>query len=199
MICLVGNSHVNCFRDYPGFKTFHMWSATAYNFVQNGYFQSGMKMIEENLKSEFDSGSFVVGEIDCRWHIPKQADIQGRRDSEMVEECVDRFFPCYLELQKKHNAIVFGAHPTTNEGHTEKPGCLIYGDALRRNSICAMWDLLVEEKARKANLPFISIYNHLINKDGSTKMEYYLDYCHLDGIKVRDFWAIEAAKAGIII
>ena len=207
MIYCIGNSHLNTFSFTSGFANFrfssckniaffHLGPVIAYNFYEK-HFPKVREKILPKVNKEDDYLLFVVGEVDCRLHIPKQADIQRRCDEEIVEECVSRFSRIYDILQG-YKILVFGTHPTTTEAHSmEDMSRPIYDSMQRRNSICVLWNNYMEKTAQKRGFPFFSIYSDLVDSQNSTKMEYFMDYCHLDSMKVKPFILREFKKMGI--
>lgn len=204
-IHVIGNSHVNNFSnanvltkefDNGLFKSYWLGPIIAYNFKEH-YFDK-VKEILKNIPAE-DYVSFILGEVDCRLHIPLKADEQKRSDEEVVKECLNRFFGAYLEVSKNHKIIIFGTHPTTIAPHDMKNSQQpIYGSCERRNNICRIWNSHLKELADKNNFVFISIYDKLVDKNNVTKMEYFLDYCHLNSSKVYYYILDELRQKKII-
>ena len=60
----------------------------------------------------------------------------------------------------------------------------IYGDVKRRNNISLLWNKRLKEESDKRGIPYFDIYKYLVDKNNITNMDYYLDYCHLNGKKV---------------
>lgn len=121
----------------------------------------------------------VVGEVDCRWHLPKQAKEQGVTIEVLVNECVKRFFRAVLELNRSYQVITWGGHPSTNAPHSDDPEAPIFGDVHSRNQISLFWDMVLGKESAIHGIPHVSILKELLNMDGTTKMEFYQDYCHL--------------------
>lgn len=195
MIYVFGNSHAHFFtnstpsRNGEGefrnehFRSFSLGPVIAYNFVEHHY-PTMIDMINQLPFTEKDYVMIAVGEVDCRWHLPKQAAAQGRPVKEVVDECIDRFFRAHLHLKENGgNVIAWGGHPSTTAGHSDVEHSPIYGDCLSRNAISLEWNDYLEKKCKENDIHFVSIIRDLINVDGMTKMEYYRDYCHLDSTK----------------
>lgn len=190
MIHLIGNSHVNTFSnddklnlsfENEYFKSHHIGPVIAYNFYEH-HMGAVNEIIVNNNINEKDYISLIVGEVDCRLHLPLQADNQNKTDDEIVDECVIRLFRCYDELiNRGHNVIVFSTHPTTIENHNmsaeDRP---IYGDVVRRNNICLMWNKKLQTLCEIKNIKYVNFYDLLVDEHNITKMEYFLDYCHLN-------------------
>lgn len=204
----VGNSHVNNFSGDDKinfnnsvddrFEIYHLGPVVAYNFI-SCYMTNTLSVLQKIYKED-DFVTIVVGEVDCRLHIPLQADKHNIEDSDMVRDVSERFFLCYDELIKKnYKVFCLGTHPTTTEDHNMTDGRRpIYGDVIRRNKICVLWNDNMKELSKKRNIPFIDIYNNLVDEKNLTKMDFFLDYCHLNSKKVLPFYIDELKKNNIL-
>jgi len=206
-IFCVGNSHVNTFsgeeiltRQFKKdiFSGQDIGAAVAYNFYEH-HLERSLEVFKELGADNSSYWSLVVGEVDCRYHLPLQADNQKRTDESVVSECVERLFKSYIFLKDKGiSPIVFSIHPTTTEGHSmenlERP---IYGSWERRNNICLLWNKCCEDLSLAKDIPFISFYQYLVDGNNKTKMEYFLDYCHLNSKKVMPFILGGLNKSGL--
>ena len=187
----VGNSHCHFFSgSHPGdtlgsnknkhFISYSLGPIIAYNFYENHLPKLYDIISSRKIKiTSTDYILLVVGEVDCRWHLPKQSSKKEIPIENAVDECVHRFFRAVLELNKLHKVITWGGHPSTNAPHSENPESPIFGDVLARNKTSLLWDSLLGEKSAEHGIPHVSILKELLNADGTTKMEYYQDYCHL--------------------
>jgi hypothetical protein len=196
MIWVWGNSHAHFFTDSTPsqygegekqnehFRSFSLGPVIAYNFIVH-HFPTMIQWVNQLPITENDYILLNIGEVDCRWHLPKQAEIQRRDVLELTRECVDRFFQAHLILKEAgYQVIGWGGHPSTTRGHDDNPNEPVYGDCLSRNKITLEWSQHLERKCKENDLRFVSIVEELINVDGLTKMEYYKDYCHLDSKKL---------------
>jgi len=156
----------------------------AYNFFEH-HFPLMIQTLNQLPITPTDKVLIAVGEVDCRWHLPKQAETQNRPVDEVVKECIDRFFRAHLVLKENgYDVIGWGGHPSTTSGHSDVDHSPVYGDCLSRNKISLLWSDYLGEKCHQNGIKFVSIIRDLINVDGLTKMEYYKDYCHLDSKKL---------------
>jgi len=209
MIHLIGNSHVSSFSNMPVpparfsyessyFIPVWLGAVTAYNFYENH--RDFISNYIKNSVKKNDYATFIAGEVDCRIHIPLQADKQKKSDSEIVEECVKRFKKLF-ELTKNLgiNTFVFGTHATTTEPHSmENQDRPIYGDVKRRNNICLLWNKYLELMAKDLGIVYASIYDKLVDSNNITIMDYMADYCHLQSPKIYTFILEELKSKGII-
>ena len=195
MIHVIGNSHVSTFSNCNfvskeeskgDFKLHYIGTLTAKYYLKK--YSNKLNAVLKNI-SESDYVIPIAGEVDCRFHIPLQADRKKIKDKYMTME----FMWGYMEvfdylLNLGYKPIAFGTHPTTTEKHDisdiNRP---IYGDMIRRNNISNLWNELLEEESQKRGIPYFSIYGYLVNDKNETNMDYFLDYCHLNGEKVYPF------------
>jgi hypothetical protein len=96
-----------------------------------------------------------------------------------------------------YKVIAFGAHPSTTSGHNDDPQNCVFGDCLTRNRIAIEYNKSLQEQSKNNGLFFVSIFDYLVDDNFMTKMEYFKDYCHLDGGKIKEFLKIEFKKIGI--
>jgi hypothetical protein len=191
----LGNSHVNFFtKNHPktiGTKTrlktgigdilsCNIGACLAYTFSSKH-----LPLLQPENFSEKDCIVLVVGEVDCRWHLPLQSDKQKRAPESIVSECVDLYFESFLKLKKLNlNPIAWGPHPSTTGGHDDSykkpPDTPAYGDCLNRNEITSYFNKYLALKCKDNDIPFVSLFDFLVDDDGLTKMDYFFDYCHLD-------------------
>lgn len=196
MIYVFGNSHAHFFTDSPPpaigmgvnstehFQSFSLGPVIAYNFFEH-HFPIMIDWINKLSVTENDKIVIAVGEVDCRWHLPKQAELQKKPINDIVHECIDRLFRVHLHLKENgYQVIGWGGHPSTTSGHNDDPSNPVYGDCLSRNKISLEWSDYLGRKCKENDMEFISIIKDLINVDGMTRMEYYKDYCHLDTPKL---------------
>ena len=197
MIYAIGNSHAHFFTNsHPAdavgkfkneyFTSYSLGPTIAYNFYEH-HLPKLIKLIEsQEIKIlQNDYILLVVGEVDCRWHLPKQAEEQKRDTEDVVKECIDRFFKTHLFLKNSgYNIISWGGHPSTTSGHNDDPSNPVYGNCLYRNNISKQWDAYLKEISIHNSIPNVSIINDLIDENGLTKMEYFIDYCHLNTSKL---------------
>lgn len=190
MLYTIGNSHAHVFTDSPpnykligsknSFRSISLGPTIAYNFFEHHYTNVLSNISKLDIQKD-DYIILVVGEVDCRWHLPKQSYIQNRNINDLVKECIDRFYRSHLDLKSSgYNVISWGGHPSTNGGHDENPNQPVFGNVFFRNEITRLWDNYLQTKSNEHCIPHVSIVDELINDDNSTKMEYYIDYCHLN-------------------
>ena len=207
MIHIIGNSHVNTFSGLPHLSRkesatkyfkLHYIGATTARYM---YKVSHMKVHKALRKINVNDWIIpLAGEVDCRFHIPLQADKQKVSDSEMVDDFIEGFMETYDFIKELgYKIISFGCHPSTTEDHNmdslDKP---VYGSPERRNNIALLWNKRLKEESDKRNIPYFDIYKYLVNGGNETNMDYYIDYCHLNGEKVFNFLINEIEELGCV-
>lgn len=197
MIYVFGNSHANTFTGTsPGntgvwsannkFASYSLGPVIAYNFKDHHY-SKVLKILEEIEIKKNDYILFAVGEVDHRWHLPKRAVDTSQTIEKVTVECVDRFFEVLIDLKRKnYNVIAWGSHPSTTGGHNENLERPVFGSCLTRNLIGKCWNNRLHDLCVQFEIDFVSIFDSLVDENYLTKMEYYIDYCHLDPDKVKD-------------
>jgi hypothetical protein len=195
MIYTFGNSHAHFFTGtHPGtsgwgkktknFSSFSLGPVIAFNFFENHY----QKLLDIIGSIKIDSNDFLmitVGEVDCRWHLPYQSFLQKRDIGDIVFECLERFFRVYLDLKKRgYNVICWAGHPSTTSEHDENPNSPVFGTCLERNRTTLIWESRLKKLCQQHDIPLVSLVQDLIDENGLTNMDYFIDYCHLDSDKL---------------
>lgn len=203
-IFCIGNSHVNIFRgvdkvfsddEIEMFTTKHLGATIAYHFYEHHYPKVLEYLSSATINKKDDYVMLIVGEVDCRWHLPKQADIQNKQIEIIVEECINRYVRCYFDLiHRGYKVIVWAGHPSTTSGHCDNMECPVYGNCEYRNKISLYWNQYLKKICEENNIPFLSIIQYLMDDNNITKMEYFLDYCHLKSSMVIPFIYKELKK-----
>lgn len=197
MIYCFGNSHTSIFTGRniitpidqfvsdknQYFNALRLGPSVAYNFTSN-YLPRVYNHIN---KSNIPSGSRIllaIGEIDCRWHIPLNAEKNHTTHYEEVKKCINRFYQTVVDLKSNgFKPIVWGVHPATNKSHSNNKECPIYGEFKLRLKITRQWNRYIERLCRKDNIEFISLCEDILDNN-QLKEEYFMDTIHLAGEKV---------------
>lgn len=166
----------------PFFKAFNLGPVLAYNLVSLNTKTKGREKLFKLLTKEVPKGSSVMlcfGEIDCRAHLLKQSLIQKRSIKVIVSECVNRYFSVIQEVRKLgYKVLVWNVIPSTRLNNTNKD-FPTFGSCRERNVVVSLFNKNLRAKCKKNKIPFISVYDFFINKNGLTKMSYYMDEVHL--------------------
>lgn len=189
MIHVFGNSHVWIFNGeqdqfppnkqvLPQFKTHHLGPTTAWSWTQKHLPKVQQLLNQHNIKPG-SKVMFVVGEVDCRWHLPLQANKQNRPLDDIVRECMNRYFESFKIMKKGFEMYAWGTHPTTTAGHCDDPQGPIFGTVEERNRTSVLWNQMLKQKCKNHDIRYASIYHHMVDENNITKMEYMRDYCHM--------------------
>ena len=156
----------------------------AYNFVEHHQDRCVAELRNVRI-GPTDKVMIIVGEVDCRWHLPKRIATNNESVESVVEDCANRFFRSILNLRSLgFNPVTWCGHPSTTSGHSDNPSEPVWGDCLFRNRISIEWKTRLQKLSTDNNIPCVSIIDELIGGDGMTNMSYFRDYCHLDTSKV---------------
>jgi len=94
-IHIIGDSHVNVFRDYPQERVVvhQLGPATAHNLIEDQSTTNSKKQLTEILQhiDKDDKVVLILGEIDCRTHIYKKHTETGTPISDLIDETVRRY------------------------------------------------------------------------------------------------------------
>lgn len=190
MIYAFGNSHVAIFSGtdimvpiwpnrsvdaLPWFRTFRIGAVTAYQALKH------MTTIYEicgavGFEREKDSILFVFGEVDIRAHIIEQSEKQNRPTVQIAKEVVDRYFAAIMDaVHNNIDVMVFGciAGFKLQEG-ARTPPWPHSGSCVERNIITRIFNDRLEDKCEKESIPFISVFEEMLDENGETKI------CYLD-------------------
>lgn len=197
VIHCIGDSHVSVFNgkdiisdgypcphdSIPYFRTYRLGPYLAYSIGNENH--GGYQKLLSILRG-IPVGSYVMlsfGEIDCRRHAVRQAELQKRDISDIVKECAEVYFKSVLRVrQLGYQVLVWAAVPTCNFNNAtfvENDDWGYYGTYVERNKATSTFNLTLKKLCKDNDAPFISIENHLINNDYKSVEEYFMDSCHL--------------------
>jgi hypothetical protein len=196
-IYCIGDSHVHFFSGWnhvgpeypkkyygrlPYFKTYRVGAVLAYNLCKMETSTQGREKLFKILTSEIPRGAKILlcfGEIDCRAHLLKQADFKKNSSSELVKECIDRYVSVIEEITKiGFEVIVWNVTPSSLDDIQDN-SYPSYGSCLERNNVSRLFNDYLRERCEKNQIKFISIFDKLIDENGLSKKEYYMDAIHL--------------------
>jgi hypothetical protein len=160
---------------------------TAYNFFWNpNYYPRVLQLLEEhNPKKEF-TVCLLLGEIDCRVHIGRNAEKTSRPINECIEEVIDRYLLCLLDLkQRGYRVLVFAVQPASTCPPSTNPDGPVHGHFIFRNLLTRQFNSVLEYKSKLHGFLFCSIFDTLMEDETTPNMEYFIDYVHLRGSMLR--------------
>jgi FkbM family methyltransferase len=196
MIHCIGDSHVYIFTGtdviggnvFPGtsviggddalpfFKTYLLGSHTAYNVIKR---RSLIEQIIVKVVRPDDMIMFCFGEIDCRAHLLKQAELQKIPLASIVSECVDRYFEIF-RIAKQYGVplLAWNVPPSSREDIVCEEYST-YGSCRERNMATELFNNSLQKHCEESGVIYVSIFDKLIGKDGLTDTSYFLDPIHL--------------------
>lgn len=208
MIHCIGNSHANMFTgSHPAkmhettygkqFSSTSIGPVIAYNFTE--HHESKCLDVLSKIYKSGDMVMLIVGEVDCRWHLPRRISTNNEDMTKVVNECCAKFFRSVLNLRERgYKMVVWAGHPSTTEGHRDNYDSPVWGDCLDRNKISLEWKNSLEKLSNDNGISFISIVDDIIKPDGLTDMSYFIDYCHLDTDKALPLVINKFSQKGLV-
>jgi hypothetical protein len=200
-IIMFGSSHVSAFSGQDRIIDQHMEQfesehfiyycqrlgpCTAYNFFWNPNYYPRVVNFLETSEFRKDTICLLIGEIDCRVHIGLNAEKASKPVDECVEEVVDRYMLCVLDLkQRGYKVLVMAVQPASTCAPCTIPDRPAHGLYEDRNRITREFNRLLERKARIHGLLFCSIFDTLMLDEVTPKPHIFMDYVHLRGSVVR--------------
>ncbi len=189
MIHVIGDSHVVVFSGFelpyenfehtgflPFFRAYRIGPYTAYNAAKR------REVIEPVIERWVGPGDYVMlcfGEIDCRVHLAKQAEVQGRLLEDIVEECVDRYAQIF-DIKEKYGIrlLVWNVIPSSLKD-IDSGEYSTYGTCRERNEVVRLFNRKLIGECKKREIVFVSVFDRLVDENGLTRPEYYADDIHL--------------------
>lgn len=158
------------------FKGTRIGAATAYQL------HNKIPILESIINKEYKNGDtilFCFGEVDCRLHLPKRIILNAESEDSVVNECVERY---YSVIKKFHtNGIkcavwgVIGSNPPSLPYPTQYR----VGTMQQRNKITILFNKLIKTRCQIDNIPFVSIFDIMVNDDLITNPTFIMDHIHL--------------------
>jgi len=200
VIHCIGDSHAGFFtgrdsifpdhseaRPLPFFKVYHLGPVLAYNLPESGTSTGGREKLFALLEDEIPDGGWVMtifGEIDCRAHLLRQAEKQGRALGELAAECASRYFQVAREIQERgFFVIVYNAIPSRPEKSSWAEGreaeFPTYGTQAQRNAAVRAFNDVLRKLCAADSVPFLENFDLLVDISGKPRPEYFMDKIHL--------------------
>lgn len=125
------------------------------------------------------------GEIDCRYHLLKEAQSHARPLSVVVGQCVDRYASVAREVRTMgFSTAIWAVVPPNDqdvaevdaEDDAEYPS---WGSTSERLEVTRLFNRLLAERLEPDGIGVVSIFDRLITADGRADDRYYMDSIHL--------------------
>jgi hypothetical protein len=194
----IGDSHTAFFTGYNNIQpeypkasksfaknifTYRLGSSLAYNLCEpDSKTKSNVKLFEilSTLNCTTDIVLLSFGEVDCRAHVIKQAELKNITIDEAVHECVNRYLLVIKRiLNLNFKVIVWNAVPTSMGFENVQMEYPYYGTFEERNKACILFNEELQKKSIVLGFYFIDVYRKIINKNFTTNNKYYFDKIHL--------------------
>jgi hypothetical protein len=167
-----------------GVEAFHLGGATAYNIANEDSPRAAR--LRRHLTSHRQSYGLLItcfGEIDCRTHVVKQAELQGRSIEDVAAEVATRYFGFVVSIQREFDipVAIFGPPPSTPpERRLNNHEYPTRGTIVERNrAIATLGETLRSATAIEPRLAYFSVLDALIDEEGKTKPDALFDGVHL--------------------
>lgn len=182
----------------PYFKTYRLGSLTAFNLRKKYEFLTSVLDSIDLL--EDDKIMFCFGSVDAECHLMRQTEIQNRSIEDIVSECVNFYMEVLLSIKQKYKnqLLVWNVVPSWPEDKLYD-GCKVNLNLsnLIRNNVGRLFNQYLNDLCVKNGIVFVSIFDKLLNEDGTTNSDYILDHIHLNQ-KAMPFIIDELRKKSLI-
>ena len=150
MIHVIGDSHVMVFSGkehipdevddrgfLPFFRTYRLGPHTAYHAEKlRSLIES---LVTQNAGTD-DSVMLCFGEIDCRAHLVKQSEIQGKSLEDVVAECVGRYAQLFDIRERCGVRLLVWNVPASSREDVESGEYSTYGTCAQRNEATKLFN-----------------------------------------------------------
>lgn len=119
------------------------------------------------------------GEIDCRVHMIRQAEIQNLSMSEIARKCANRYFSVIKEVQRDFEVVVWNVIPSSPQDKINSAEFPPYGTSKERNKTTAIFNAVLNELLKAERIKVLSAFDDLLDEKGNTNQYYYGDDIHL--------------------
>lgn len=175
----------------PMFKAYRLGPATAYNL--DNKLDIIKDILSKFVNKERDEVMLVFGEIDMRIHVYNQVIERAFISKEkIIQEIADRYFNAVLKIKNEgYNVIVLAPSAqsfATPESDYIKDGFKypmefpIVGTNKERNEYTKIFTEMLIQKGIENNIKVISILDEMLDENGETKPDLFMDYLHLSSI-----------------
>ncbi len=198
---ILGDSHVNFFSGHEqlsytpiGYGMYwcktinelpitalHIGSGLAYNTCKYGTTSRFRERTEFMLDNHIKPGSHLLvtlGEVDCRAHVLKQADLQKRDYHEIVDDITNNYIE-FLKYIKNRGFIVGCWGPVASQSDDVKispeDNYPRYGSEVQRNKVTEYFNRRMESLCKAEDILFLSLFDRLIDSGYKTKTAYYAE------------------------
>lgn len=195
-ILCVGDSHSSLFSGYDEiqpiyplpsknqfrqFETIHLGPILAYSLSRPNTKHLGreklFQLIEERSSSEY-ALLFCFGEIDCRYHLIRQSEIQHLPLEVIVQDCARQYFSVINEIRNRgFSTLVWNIPPPSNETFSN-PEFPHHGSFERRQFATGLFNEKLKSQCASYGVPFLEV-NPLYTVFNRVHPKFFFDGLHL--------------------
>jgi hypothetical protein len=212
-VVVIGNSHAHSFTGSrlsnfgKGQRSTKLLSSYSLGPVSAKTFLTSKWKIAEHFLSQIQNPSSTLvllslGENDCRWYIPREADnLQMKFDEFAAEIVVNEYLSSMFEVMEKVQSLGFqiagwAGHPTPDLPND--PDRVIYGPYGYRSKLTALWDHGLSVYCQENEYLFLSPIANILNEYGLPDKSKYVDEWHLDPAWLSAYLISKLEKEGRI-
>ena len=201
-VVIIGNSHAHSFTGSrlsnfgKGQRSTKLLSSYSLGPVSAKTFLTSKWKIAEQFLNQIQNPSSTLvllslGENDCRWYIPFEADNLQMEFDELtagivVKEYLDSMFKVMQKVQSLGFQIAgWAGHPTPDLPND--PERVIYGPYSFRSKLTSQWEHELSAYCKENNILFLSPITNLLNESGTPDRSKYVDEWHLDSVWLSDY------------
>lgn len=181
---VIGDSHSLLFND-PLFQIHYVGPATAYNLISNSSTNHSKQKIYEILKklpkNKKNILLFVFGEIDCRIHIYKISKERKVSLKNVIRDTATTYINNIKDFNKKFNhiqVVIFNVLPQGEQANYYQ--VKYYSSRKTRMMITRELNILLEKFCKKNTIPFIKVFDKLVDSKDERKKEFIFDEVHFN-------------------
>ena len=194
-VVVIGNSHAHSFTGSrlsnfgKGQRSTKLLSSYSLGPVSaKTFLTSKWKIAEQFLNKIQNPGSTLVllslGENDCRWYVPQEADnFKMEFDESTAVIVVKEYLDSLFEVMQKVRSLGFqiagwAGHPTPDLPND--PERVIYGPYGFRSKLTSQWEHELSAYCQENEILFLSPITNLLNESGLPDKSKWVDEWHID-------------------
>lgn len=181
-------AHQDICRVFKGFSAkfvgYHVGPALAFNLDKYGTKTFALEQIESLIKKNIlpigAQVMFSFGEIDCRYHICRQAEAKGMTVDEIVDLVCKKYGDFLERIEREgYRPMVWAPFATTWSDRWDDPEHPVYGSYQQRDRAIQRFNDVMKDFCRRHSYGFLSLYGNLLDKKGELIRSYFCDTIHL--------------------
>ncbi|WP_157895255.1 hypothetical protein [Verrucomicrobium sp. GAS474] len=177
----------------PCFRTFRVGPVLAWSLAREGSSTAGREKVGEVLARAVPPGAavlFCFGEIDCRFHILRQAERQGRPFAALAAECAEVYFDAARDLAGPGRTVLFcSVPPSTRLGEVLEGEYPRLGSCAVRNEVTRAFNRRLQALCGERGLAFVDYDGALVDGEGLSRACFFRDEVHLGQVAMGAFVA----------